>query len=95
MTTGRYAVRPATHTDLAVLVGFTLAEGVEAEGRQTDLATITRAVASALEDPHLAQYWVLLETATQEPVGSASAFTEWSDWNAAPYWWVQSIYLRP
>ena len=30
-----------------------------------------------------------------EPVGSASALKEWSDWNAGYYWWIQSMYIKP
>ena len=28
------------------------------------------------------------------PVGSASVYKEWSDWNAGFYWWIQSMYLE-
>jgi GNAT superfamily N-acetyltransferase len=28
-------------------------------------------------------------------VGSASIVREWSDWHAADYWWVQSMFVRP
>ena len=39
-------------------------------------------------------YWVLMNQ-NNEPVGSASALKEWSDWSAGYYWWIQSMYIEP
>jgi L-amino acid N-acyltransferase YncA len=42
----------------------------------------------------VATYWVL-ENADGDVVGSASIVREWSDWHAADYWWVQSMFVHP
>lgn len=87
-----YRVRPATPDDLDVLTGFTLEEAREAEGRACDRETVRRGVREGLDGQ--ARYWIV-ETGEGEPVGSASAVREWSDWNASHYWWVQSMYVDP
>jgi GNAT superfamily N-acetyltransferase len=39
-------------------------------------------------------YWVL-EDDSGQAVGSISVVTEWSNWRAGYYWWIQSLYIRP
>ncbi len=87
-----YRVRPATPSDLDLLTRFTHEEAREAEGRALDRETVRRGVREGLDGR--ARYWVL-ETGAGEPVGSASAVREWSDWKASHYWWVQSMYIDP
>jgi ribosomal protein S18 acetylase RimI-like enzyme len=86
-------IRPGTPTDLAVLVDFVIAEAVEAEARTLDRATVERAVAAALADPELARYWVLEDAG--EVLAAIAVTTEWSDWHAAAYWWVQFVFVDP
>ena len=95
MTAARaYAVRRAEADDLETLVAFTQAEAAEAESSAKHTATVRAGVRAGLEDPRVATYWVL-ETADKTPIGSASIVREWSDWRAADYWWVQSMYVHP
>jgi GNAT superfamily N-acetyltransferase len=61
---------------------------------QKDMKTLADGIKAALEDRSIAMYWVLVNEDNQ-PVGSASALKEWSDWNAGYYWWIQSMYIRP
>ena len=96
MTTQQaFAVRKATINDLSVLADFILSEAIEAEGRELDRAVITSGVETGLKHPGIAQYWVLEEMNAQQVIGSISTVQEWSDWNAATYCWIQSIFLNP
>jgi ribosomal protein S18 acetylase RimI-like enzyme len=87
-------IRPATLDDLATLVDFVVAEAREAEDRPLDRDQVSQAVRAALENPHLARYW-LLEGGGGEVDGAIAAVTEWSDWRNAAYWWIQFVFLRP
>jgi GNAT superfamily N-acetyltransferase len=89
-----FHVRPATLDDLDTLVSFTLAEAQEAEGLDLVPETVRRGVRAGLEDPAVSRYW-LLEGEADGPVGAISIVREWSDWQAATYWWIQSLYLEP
>ena len=89
-----FTVRRATMTDLDTIAGFAAAEAANAEGRTLDADTLRRGVLAGLEDPSVATYWVV-ETAGGEVVGNASVTREWSNWNAANYWWVQSMFVTP
>ena len=87
-------VRKATVNDLPVLVEFTSLEAQEAEDNIIDLALLEKGVKTALEDPSVAIYWLMLDD-NSNPAGSISALREWSDWNAGYYWWIQSLYIVP
>jgi GNAT superfamily N-acetyltransferase len=87
-------VRRAEINDLDQLVEFTAAEAREAEGHEKDTKILRYGIKAALEDRSIAMYWVLMNQ-NNEPVGSASALKEWSDWSAGYYWWIQSMYIKP
>lgn len=87
-------VRRATIEDLSVLVEFTAQEAVEAEGSAQGLERLEEGVKTALLDPSVAMYWIMVDE-TGEPVGSISSVKEWSDWNAGYYWWIQSLFIAP
>ena len=86
--------RRAELKDLDKFVEFTAAEAREAKGHEKDTKTLRDGIKAALEDRSIAMYWVLLNQ-NNEPVGSASALKEWSDWSAGYYWWIQSMYIEP
>lgn len=87
-------VRKAKLKDLSYLVEFTAQEAREAEDSIKIPSTLEKGIRTALEDDSVAQYWVLVDS-QNTPVGSVSALTEWSDWHAGYYWWIQSMYLTP
>ena len=87
-------VRDARLADLETLVAFTIAEAAEAEGVEIAAETIRTGVRAGLEDHSVSRYWVL-ESASDEALGSISVVREWSDWRAGYFWWIQSIYLAP
>jgi ribosomal protein S18 acetylase RimI-like enzyme len=90
-----FQVRAATLEDLSTLIGFIVQEASEAEGRAPGTEKISKGIRMALEDPQLARYWVLEHVPSRRLVGSVSSLTEWSDWNGANYWWVQSMFVLP
>ena len=90
----KYKVRNANLNDLNDLVEFIVAEANEAEGIHKSSDKILNGIKAGLENPGIARYWVL-ENENQDPVGSVSVVKEWSDWNCAFYWWIQSMYLLP
>jgi GNAT superfamily N-acetyltransferase len=87
-------VRPAETGDLGALLGFIAEEAREAGEPVRDRATLERGIATALDDPSVAMYWLLLDHA-DTPCGCISIVREWSDWNALDYWWIQSVYIVP
>jgi GNAT superfamily N-acetyltransferase len=90
---GKFSVRAATRSDATVLAEMVVAEALESEGRAIEPAVATRAVIAAIQNPDLARYWIL--AADGAVAGAIAVTTEWSDWRAAPYWWIQFVYLRP
>ena len=90
----KYNVRNANITDLKSLVEFIVAEASEAEGVHKASDKILNGIKAGLEKPSIARYWIL-ENQNQDPVGNVSVVKEWSDWNCAYYWWIQSMYLLP
>src|ERR1043165_5316948 len=88
-----FHVRTATVDDIATLARFVIDEAREAEGRTLDSELATRAVTAAIHEPALARYWIA--TAAGTPVGAIAATREWSDWNAAAYWYIQFVFVTP
>jgi RimJ/RimL family protein N-acetyltransferase len=87
-------VRRAVIEDLATLVEFTSEEARESEGGIKDSRRLETGIRSALEDPSIAMYWLMIDESNR-PIGSISSLKEWSDWNAGYYWWIQSMYIVP
>jgi len=88
------AIRPARREDVDLLVAFTLAEALEAEGRTLDDVAARRGVEGAFADPPLATYWVA-EAAAGAIVASISTVAQRSNVHAGHYWWVQSLFVTP
>ncbi|HUR60963.1 MAG TPA: GNAT family N-acetyltransferase [Candidatus Thermoplasmatota archaeon] len=86
-------VRAARPADLDALVVSTLGNALESEGIRLDPPTARRGVASLLEDPHKGR--VFVAEAGGKVVASTYITFEWSDWHAAWYWWIQSVYVQP
>ena len=87
-------VRPASISDLDVIVDFIAEEAREAEGRTQSQETLKRGVGAGLSDDSIATYWLLVDE-SDIPCGCTSVVKEWSDWNAGFYWWIQSMYISP
>ncbi len=89
-----FVFRPAIDDDQPVLLDFILTMARESEDRELDEDTVRQGIAAVFRRPEHGTYW-LVENLLGDPVGSALVTTEWSDWNNAPYWWLQSVYLVP
>ena len=90
----KFKVRNANLDDLDSLVKFVIAEANEAEGIIKPSDTVLKGIKAGLENPDIARYWVI-ENEHGNPVGNVSVVREWSDWNCAFYWWIQSMFLMP
>ncbi len=93
MTTQTIQARVAQPDDIPELVAMITAMALESENRALDPNTLQAGVRAVFQNPALGQYWVL--TDGERPVGCTLITTEWSDWNNAPYWWIQSVYVQP
>ena len=79
--------------DQAHLCRLINAMALESENRQLHAETLSAGVAAVFEQPSRGTYWVLC--AGEAPVGCTLITPEWSDWNNATYWWIQSLYIEP
>jgi L-amino acid N-acyltransferase YncA len=87
-------IRHATAADAPTIVQFILEEAREAENLSLECSVVEKGVRSALAGA-VPRYWVVVSGSGEKLVASASIYTEWSDWNNANYWWLQSFYLVP
>jgi ribosomal protein S18 acetylase RimI-like enzyme len=86
-------VRPATLTDLEVLVAFNRAMAAETEGLELDPGVVREGVAAVLEGRAPGLYRVVEDGG--EVVGQLLVTFEWSDWRARMVWWIQSVHVEP
>jgi ribosomal protein S18 acetylase RimI-like enzyme len=85
-------IRPATPTDVPVLVAFNTAIAWETEDKRLDPAVLTAGVRALFDDPARG-FYVVAERAG-EVVGQSMVTFEWSDWRNGWFWWIQSVYVR-
>lgn len=90
----KYRIDTATPDDTETIVQFQLDMALESEGTKLDYATVREGVKAAIDDSSRALY-LLAHDERDEVVGSLMLTQEWSDWNNAPYYWIQSVYVRP
>lgn len=93
--TPAFLVRPATTADADVIVEFNSRLAFETEHKLLDLATLSRGVRAAMDDPDRLRYWVAIEPETHSIVGQSAVTREWSDWRDGWLWWLQSVYVSP
>lgn len=87
-------IRRAIPEDADTIVHFIAEEAREAESRSLDFAVVEEGVRNGLAGA-VPRYWVATGDHGRRIVASASVYTEWSDWNNAEYWWIQSFYIVP
>lgn len=101
------SVRDATRADIDRIAGFQQAMAMETEGRKLDAGTIRRGVTAVFDDPLKGFYIVAVveesggnssgdsgdNGGVGKVVGSLLITYEWSDWSAATWWWIQSVYV--
>ncbi|GGE87256.1 GNAT family N-acetyltransferase [Shewanella carassii] len=86
-------IRKGTPRDAEALVAFNQAMAQETEGLSLDSDTLSRGVSTLLENP--AKGFYLVAEIDGEIAGSLMVTYEWSDWRAADYFWIQSVYIKP
>ncbi len=86
-------IRKGTPKDTEALVAFNQAMAQETEGLALDSDTLSRGVNTLLENP--AKGFYLVAEIEGEIAGSLMVTFEWSDWRAADYYWIQSVYIKP
>lgn len=88
-TTIRRAVRSGSET----LCQMIQAMAKESEDRVLDPSTLQAGVQAVFDNPALGTYWAIEQAG--QLIGCTLITVEWSDWNNAPYWWIQSLYIQP
>ena len=70
---------------------------LETEGRRLDSAVSTQGIVAIFDDSRKGFYIVAVARSeddnADEVVGSLLITYEWSDWNNATHWWIQSVYV--
>jgi len=86
-------IRVAAASDTDSLVDFNQAMALETEGKSLDPETLRSGVAAVFMDDKKGFYVVAEDSS--EIVGGLMVTYEWSDWRAAWFWWIQSVYILP
>ncbi len=86
-------IKYATKEDINALVGFQVLMAKESEGSILNIEKVTNGITQAISDPNKGRY--LVAKIDGETVGSLMLTSEWSDWNAQWYLWIQSVYVIP
>ncbi len=86
-------IRRAERGDAETLARFNEAMARETEGKALEAATVRAGVEGLFERPEHGFY--LVAERAGRPVGTLMITTEWSDWRAGLFWWIQSVYVRP
>ena len=89
-----WIVQRATAADAAHIAQFQVEMAAESEGTTLDLQLVLKGVREGLGDESKGMYLVARDDAGT-PISSLLITREWSDWNCAWYWWIQSVYVRP
>lgn len=93
MDKNNWTIRRAQPTDLESLVHFNQTMAMETESKTLDATTLTRGVNAVLSDANLGFY--LVAETDGKVAGSLMITREWSDWRAADFWWIQSVFVAP
>ena len=86
-------VRRATIADAKIIADFNSAIAKETEHLDLDRKLLLRGVKALLNDVSKGYY--ILGEIEGRVAGQLMITYEWSDWRAAKFWWVQSVYVLP
>ena len=89
----QYLITTGGVDDVRTIATFQIDMAMESEGALLSPERVQRGVHAVVEDPTKGIYLVARSAGT--PVASLMITREWSDWNCAWYWWVQSVYVVP
>ena len=83
----------ATSKHIEAITGFQVDMALESEGTKLDRERARQGVSAVMEDANKGLY--LVAENAGRAIGSLMITREWSDWNNAWYWWIQSVYVLP
>ena len=83
----------ATSKHIEDITGFQVDMALESEGTKLDIEKVRQGVSAVMEDANKGLY--LVAEHSGRAIGSLMITREWSDWNNAWYWWIQSLYVLP
>lgn len=86
-------IRDANLDDAELLSAFNIEIARESENLTLDPDTILQGVTALLADPSKGRYFCA--AVGGQVVGQTMITYEWSDWNNAQIWWIQSVYVKP
>ena len=86
-------VRTARWSDLDTVVEFNALMARETEDKELDQVTVRAGVAAVLQNRSLGFY--LIAEIDGHVAGQLLITSEWSDWRAGFFWWIQSVYVAP
>ena len=72
---------------------FQVEMAMESEGLALDCECVRRGVQAVFADEAKGRY--VVAQSDGQIVGCLMITREWSDWRAAWYWWIQSVYVSP
>lgn len=91
------STREATRADIEYIAEFQLALARETENRTLDALALKQGISALFDAPQKGCYLVADvnagEKGAAQVVGSLLITYEWSDWNNANYYWIQSVYV--
>lgn len=87
-------IEQANISDASAIAQFQMDMAAESEGTTLNREVVLRGVIEGLKDEAKSIY-LIARNEEGQPVASLLLTREWSDWNCAWYWWIQSVYVRP
>ena len=87
-------VEKAKISDAERIAQFQVDMAVESEGTTLNLEIVLNGVTEGLKDECKGQY-LIARNDDGLAIASLMITREWSDWNCAWYWWIQSVYVSP
>ena len=83
----------ATSKHIEDITGFQVDMALESEGTKLDRERVKQGVSAVIDDVNKGLY--LVAEHSGRAIGSLMITREWSDWNNAWYWWIQSVFVLP
>ena len=85
------SVRDATRSDIPRLCEFQQNMASETEGKSLELDVLAAGIGALFDSPDKGFY--IVAQAAGKVIGGLMVTYEWSDWRAATYLWIQSVYV--
>ena len=85
-------IRPATQTDIPLLISFQQSLARETESVDLDPSILQQGMIRMFEDPTRGAYYVA--EVDGDIAGCHMLTYEWSDWRNGTVYWLQSVYVK-